>query len=641
MIRSITNKINENISSKRLYDTVNDICKFHRIQASPGYRLAAKYCHDKLKGMGIESEILSFKASLDANYLLYKGFKEWNINSARCDLIEPYELNLADFSKDPLSVIQRSMPCDYSNEAIEIVEMDKGTDEQNYEDYDLNKKILFVHEGFNKFMWAIKNRNALGFISDYAEEDKMKTRENQYDFKKYMTFSYYSEEDKSNCFGFMISPRQGDMLKEICLEMKEKDKLPKVTCHVDSSLYDGEFEVVTGFLPGETDEEILVMAHLCHPRTSANDNASGVSASMEALNAIKTSMDKGVLKGLNRGIRLILIPEYTGTYAYISSIGDGSKKILAGINLDMVGGRQSGKCGPLNIVYLPYSTPSFVSDLGIYILDELKKDASAFGQMVSTFNSGVIDCISGSDHLVLCDPTINIPSPAIIEFPDLYYHSSGDTIDNIDENILKKSCAIAATYCYSLSNLNEEMAQEIFNSMNVNMVLRLSKIVDKALNDKLDGIATDAFNHIYDFYIKSCESIIRFIPDFHGIDEEKKLIGDIYRAFMKNYSHLGKEQEPWQGEDFIPKRLFKGPIYRLNTLAKSDDQRKLINDFLNGLRGSKNIQDMALHLIVFYMDGVRKMSEISTIVNLFKGLSKDIIKKYVDLLVKLDLVEKL
>ncbi len=641
MIRSVANKISENISAKRLYKMVNDISQFHRIQASLGYRSAAEYCCEELKRMGIDSKILSFEAKLDAKYLCSQGFKEWNINSAKCDLIEPYELNLADFSKDAMSIIQRSMPCDYTNSEIEIVHMDRGIDESNYKDLDLNKKILFVNDDFNKFMWAIKNRGALGFISDYVVTDEARSREDQYDLKRYTSFWYYDKDDEIDCFGFVISPRVGDMLKDICKSMEGKDQLPKIKCHVDSSLQDGKFEVVMGFLPGEMDEEILITAHLCHPRASANDNASGVSASMEALNAIKTMIDRGELEGLKRGIRLILIPEFTGTYAYLHSIGEDSKKILAGINMDMVGGRQSGKYGPLSITYLPYSTPSFVADVAIHILDELKKDANVFGESVPMFNSSVINFVGGSDHLVLCDPTVNIPSPMVIQFPDLNYHTSGDTIEMIDENLLKKSSTLAASYCYSLSNLNEKMLPEIFNSMNISMSINLSKVVDKALNNRLNGIVADGFNHICDFYIKACESLTKFIPHCDEIDAQIQYIKDACKIFMKNYHHLGMEQAPWEGDDFIPGRLFKGPIYRLSILAKSDDDKKLINDFEYSIKDNIEAYDISLHLIAFYMDGTRKISEIYSIINLFTGLDKDIIKRYVDLLVKLNLVVKL
>ncbi len=644
MIRSITNKISENVSSSKLYEMVNEVCMFHRIQASPGYRLAAEYCLKELKSMGIESEILSFDANLNAKYLSSSGFKEWSITSAKCDLVLPYNLNLADYSKDAISVIQRSMPCDYKNEAIEIIDMDKGHEEQNYKSYDLSNKILFVRDDFNKFMWAINNHNALGFITDYVvTEGKTRTREDQYDLKRYTSFWYYDKDDEINCFGFVISPRMGDKLKDICLNMKEKGELPKVTCHVDSSLYDGKFEVVTGFLPGEIDEEILVTAHLYHPKCSANDNASGVSAAIETLNVIKTMIEKKKLNGLKRGIRLILIPEFTGTYAYLHSIGDDNKKILAGINLDMVGGKQSGKYGPLTITYMPYCTPSFASDLAILILDELKKDANAFGEMVPLFNSAVIDFVGGSDHLVLCDPTINIPTPMLIEYPDLNYHTSGDTIEMIDENLLKKSCTLSAAYCYCLSNLDENMLQELFNSMNINMVVNLSKIVDKSLNNKLNGMAQDAFNHICDFYIKACKNLTRFIPNNNEINSQKEFIESICTDFIKNYANLGIKKDPWVWEDFIPKRLFKGPINRLKPLAKSDAKKRSLNEFEDYIKNnaSNDTSDVAFNLVVFYMDGMRKISEIYNIVSLFTDINKDVIKRYVDLLIALELVEKL
>ena len=78
------------------------------------------------------------------------------------------------------------------------------------------------------------------------------------------------------------------------------------------------------WIPGETQEEVLMTAHLCHPRSSVNDNASGAASAIEAMGVLQSLIDEGVLEKPRRTIRLLLIPEFTGTYAYLEERPEGA-----------------------------------------------------------------------------------------------------------------------------------------------------------------------------------------------------------------------------------------------------------------------------------------------------------------------------
>ena len=45
-------------------------------------------------------------------------------------------------------------------------------------------------------------------------------------------------------------------------------------------------------IAGKTKEEVTVIAHICHPQPSANDNASGTGAAMEAARAIHRLIER-------------------------------------------------------------------------------------------------------------------------------------------------------------------------------------------------------------------------------------------------------------------------------------------------------------------------------------------------------------
>ncbi|MBQ2650687.1 MAG: DUF4910 domain-containing protein [Clostridia bacterium] len=466
MIRKYTQEILKHINGKRAFETVAEVSTFHRIQASTGFRAAAHHCQRKLERMGIPgAEVLSYPAREDVIFGTYPSFQEWDCKQAWLDLVTPYETRLADFDACAISVIQKSAPCDYRNQPLEVIMLDKGVKEEAYKNVDFEGKMVFVRDDINKvYSWVVEKRGAVGLITDFVLQDPhVRERHDQSDTLRYTSFWW--EPGQKKAFGFVLSPREGDRFAALCAELAAKGQRPTVKAYVESAIYDGEIENVTAFLPGETDEEILLVGHLCHPRASANDNASGTACVMEAMRVLKDLTDSGKLPPLKRGVRMLLVPEFTGTYAYLDKIGDQAKKIRAAFNLDMVGGRQQGGYGPITITDLPMSTPSIVSDAAATILDEVKRQVT--GMMPESYcpmwNSHMTEYSGGSDHLVLSDPQTNIPCLMLGQWPDKFYHTSSDTLDMVDPYILSRSASLAAAYAYSLSNLEPADIGEICN----------------------------------------------------------------------------------------------------------------------------------------------------------------------------------
>ena len=641
MIRKITRAIADKINCDRLYASVVDVASYHRIQASTGFRAAANYCNDKLNRLGVPSEILSYPANYEKMFLCSPSFQEWDIKGARCTLVEPFEWDLADFDGDAISVIQRSCACNYMENGLEILLMDKGTSPENYEGVDFTDKLLFISEDFNNFGWALE-KGALGFISDHVAVSPTRSRSDMRNLRKYTSFWKKSENDIM-AFGYVITPQMGDKLRKACYDMAAQGKLPKAKCFVDASFYDGALENVSAVLPGTSGKEILITAHLCHPRASANDNASGVAAGIEALNVINMMIKEGKLKPLTHSIRLLLIPEFAGTYAYFDAIGEDKKKALAGINLDMVGGKQNGLYGPLTLTSLPYSTPSFVSNLANLVLDELKKDADALdGHKVPMFNSTVAEFTGGSDHVVLSDPTIGVPAPMLGQFPDFNYHTNGDTPDVVDPYILHKSCAIAASYAYILATLDEEAMPEIFAAQMRDMVKKLSEISDKANEGEIKGTSNKAFDHVTRFYVDSCDHLKAFIRNNDlEIQSQKDRLLSVAKTMFELCGGKGEEIAVDESKVYVPKRLFTGPIDRLHVFAKTDEQKAAIAHFNKNIAPlSKGNRSFAI-LVVFYMDGVRTNAEIARLIAADMGIdSFELINGYIELLITLGLAKK-
>ena len=115
----------------------------------------------------------------------------------------------------------------------------------------------------------------------------------------------------------------------------------KVHARVDSKLYEGEMENCIATIPGKTKEMVVIVAHICHPQPSANDNASGSGAAMEAARALQRLVASGELAKPRRSIVFTLVPEISGTYPWLMENEMLIPDMVAALNLDMVGRTRS------------------------------------------------------------------------------------------------------------------------------------------------------------------------------------------------------------------------------------------------------------------------------------------------------------
>lgn len=661
-MKEILTKISQAISGERAFNYVREIANFHRIQASTGYRAAAQHVMQRLAEEGLDVRIRRYPADGQTWFFTSKMFQEWDCKGAALNLVAPARC-LADFQTHNLSVIQRSYPCDYRDRPLEIVMLDQGEAPAAYEGLDLRGKLIFVREKFQDFVdWAIKERGAVGVITDFMRPiPDVRTRYDLYDIHNYTSFWWKHTADEPHTFGFVLTPREGDRLADLCRKMQaehaqdpQKDPYPKATCYVDSRLYDGEIEVVETLLKGESKEEVLIVAHLCHPRSSANDNASGVAAAMEAIKVLKELTARGELPKLKRSIRVIFVPEFTGTYAYLHDLGDKMKRIKAGINLDMVGARQSHGYGPLTISGIPHATPSFCVNLAALVLDEMKQNTVAMTKdtYVPLFNSAVVGFEGGSDHFILSDPTINIPTPMLGEWPDKNYHTGADTVEVIDPYILHKSAAICAGYVYLLANLSEADALAIMNKGRARFVEELTQAIQSAAESE-DGakLLYERIRHTTDYYKAGHASFVSFFSKpgqvKKHIHRENALLDTLAAALWESYVQTHAPGYVYAADEvpevyrYIPTRTYIAPIVHLDDYALGDatrmaEYKRFTKEYQSELHSGHTLDA----IIQFNMDGKRSLWEIAqaALLEAREG-SVEYVHQYVQLLESLGLVE--
>jgi len=229
-------------------------------------------------------------------------------------------------------------------------------------------------------------------------------------------FKYY-DKDWGVCFAKnKIKTKNEDVLAGIKLDTGE-EYIPEY----NDSLKEGEYEVMIDTeyksgvmklgvhtIPGKSDREILLFAHLDHP-FQANDNLSGVACLIDVASKVKS----------NQTVKIIFCPETIGSTAY--ALTQDLSKVDFVISVDICG----NKAPILLQKAFTDSRIDKIAHLALYQFGESYKK----GQFRNTI---------GSDEGVFNDPLIGIPGLMLSTWDYPEYHTSEDTPEKIDYEMIEK-----------------------------------------------------------------------------------------------------------------------------------------------------------------------------------------------------------
>jgi hypothetical protein len=674
-------RIWQTYSGQAAWQIVADLGRFHRIQASPGYRQAAQLVYDLLVREGLEAEMLSYPANQEATFWAWPSFQEWDCSEATLRLVDPGNgataqlcspgTVLADFRASPMSLIQRSIP--FEGE-VEVVLVEDGVKESDYDGLDVAGKVVLSRGDVRRVQeLAVEQRGALGILFDGMRVvSPVRPQGDLADVRQYTSFWWRPGD--TQCFGFVLTPRQGQALRRL---LKDGDAPVRIHAKVDSRLYDGALELVQATIPGQAEEEILVVAHLCHPQPSANDNASGAAAALEAARTLHVLVANGDLARPKRTIRFLWMPEMTGTFAYLADREAELDHLIAGINLDMVGEDQSQTGSSWLIERPPDVAASFAPDLLAHLRDELP----ALKNMtdVSPSHTGVgaiplyrqtqVPFSGGSDHYVLSDPSVGVPTPMLIQWPDRFYHTAADTPDRTDPQSLARAGSLAAAYAYWLATAGAEEATWLGYEMVARFKVCLAKDTQASVTKALDTEEVESLAravagldrrlaYLLDRQKAALDSLAWLAPvecrtaELHTeaqratnhelawakgiIDLHATTLGIQIPTEIQATSLSEAEQ---QAAALIPARQVRGPIPLQQHLRQVDDQTRaawlqLIDKHKDGTHYT------LIELASYWADGTRSLLDIADLVEMETGTRDvDLLLAYFQLLAKMGFVE--
>ena len=477
-------------SGEQVVKFIEEIIQYNRALGSQDYHDAAQYMLRTLARSGLQTSVIT--APLDNGPVPYNWPSPyaWELDDAVFRILEPEERTLVTVEQHtPMCVHSWSAATPPEGETAEIVYVGDGTRDEDYEGKDVGGKIVFADRGANWLVYtlAVEKYGALGYISDdILEIPPLKTKERFPDMVLWYTF-YERGADGGPLkgWGFSITPRQGQYLRQLLQQG------PVLACaKVDSRTFEGVMENPLGIIEGSQfpEEEILLMAHLCHPSPGATDNGSGCGVLLEAARVIATLIAEEKIDRPRRSIKFLFGPEGHVSNVYPSQKGEDLDNILASITVDTVGCEPSLVGGPHLLCRTSAAVPSYLNDLGVELLkgvtpqysrhsDDKKADQPVDASATSPFKFEVIPWGLYSDNS--CISGWGVPAIGLLQWPSIFWHTPYDTPEKLEPKIVHRLVRWIVESALAVANAGLVESVDLMHTVEAASEKRLDKVAGR------------------------------------------------------------------------------------------------------------------------------------------------------------------
>ena len=462
--------VNE-ISGDVAYEHIRVFTRYHKPTGSEGFEAVARYFEEKAREYGLE----------DVRYIKqpFEG-QNWTAKLGELWLVEPEERRLAFTPEVQLSLADYSRPTDIP--AAELVDVGDGVAEADYAGKEVAGKVVLASGPVARVMEeAVWKRGALGLVVFTMSRRRIHDFPDQLQYLRIPLTN--RDGTKQGTFAFHLSNREGMYLRR---EMAARGTPHKVRVKVEAEFNPAPYQaIVEAVIRGTEihDQDIMLTAHLQEEKFSANDDGSGCANVLELARAFKKMIDEGKMPRPRRDIRFWWVNENRSEDQYFADHPEEARQMLANINQDMSGAKQSVESRVQFVTFPPFSRASFLGDVVESVIstlvhgntsylsahaakqmrnpwmdtEELHPSKGIYARLGTRerYDARVIPFHNSTDSQTFNQGVVGVPATTFTNWPDENIHSTSDDLWQVDPTQLKRNNVAAAAMALYLANAGD------------------------------------------------------------------------------------------------------------------------------------------------------------------------------------------
>ena len=530
-------------------------------------------------------ERVDFKADGKSTYQDKRMPISWDVSRARLTVLSKVagmeRSVIADYETNPLSVVWGSVSTPAGGLKVRII-----PESEVYMGEDARGALVLLEPDArccSEVISPLLDLGAIGFITDAVigaceAPDSVAWINSAVDDSMH----WHVQSEDRDFIGFSITARDGRALRTAAYR-------GQVWAHIESDAHrheNGKVSLLTATVPGESERELWVMAHLYEPL--ATDNSSGVIAAIAIAKLMREMISDGRMPKPKYTIRLVFSMELYGFAAAAHHFGGYlGDRAIGGINIDAMPIAESNKKVALYVS--PHSTPFCGNYL---IVNTFRIFEEAFDGILKISKR---DHASYGDDCSLNDATVGLPTVWALHDCEPRYRFHHNSIRNADFIDVPKYRALTAGIAFFIMKAAAPTEEEIkfFAEEALSVAKENMERAESLIGDESE--ATSKIKYFYEIEKKHLRDFNKYMSDAEA------------EALAERLSCPEVAQDkclpltPWQkyAKGMVAKRLTVGMPHDLINFPK--EKRKI----LPGL-----MLYSPLSTIVSNLDGKRDLYEI-------------------------------
>lgn len=432
-----------------------------RSPGSSGYHEATNFVRRRLGEVGAE-DVASERYPLDGETVV--------VGHTLPPAWEPLEAELRLLPERDLLVAYPAVPscvpwwCPSTPDegvGVEVVDVGAGLTDADYARREVAGKAVLLRHGTDdaeKVAWSravaqAEQYGAVGIITDYLlVTTPWRTRTGLADAVQLMRLPARWK----NPWALTVDYTAAERLAARCREGRAR-----VFVRIKTRLFKGEGQNLTGAIRGREhpEESVVFISHTSAATRPCANCAAGPALMIEIARTLRTLVERGTIPRPRRTIRFMFVAEGLGSMAHFARHPDDLPHMLCGINFDSVGHHQDKLKSSLVFYRVPDSLPTFINDLGQWLLESTPKEAAwpfKHEPVIPLVSFISLPYGPWSDNQRWNG--MGIPCPLIMSWPDRYFHTQLLTADNTDPMVFHRAGVVSAALALAIADAGPDEA---------------------------------------------------------------------------------------------------------------------------------------------------------------------------------------
>ena len=481
--KDLIEHIGREFDEDRALETAIHMTQFYRSPGATGYHRSTDFVADVLRSNKLDKVwVERYPLDGETKLLSQSMPMAWEPISAELRVGSPQGKLLVSYEGAYSCLPWWTPPTPDGGVTLDLIDVGTGERPEDYQNQDVRGKVVLIRSttrptGFAHSATLAMKAGVAGIITDYLlyQTAPFRTRESLPEAVQLlrMPSSHYN-----SAWAIVVDYPAAEQLAELA-----RNGPTKVFADVQCRTYKGEAQNLLADIPG-TDKSDEYVQFVCHSTAGTRPGAncaSGPALLAEMGRTISALISSGRIARPKRTIRFLINVEGQGSKHYITNHRKELDKTITVIALDSVGHDQRKSKAALLFYHSPDSLPTFVNDFYVSLMEATPKETRwVFHNENSIPFVNFVDMpyTPWSDNKYF--PHLGVPSPLLMSWPDLYFHTQLLTADNLDPMVFRRCGITTALAALELANAGPVEAKAIMREVASRSQFRLSTIAQGA-----------------------------------------------------------------------------------------------------------------------------------------------------------------